>query len=352
MALHILQLGPYPPPVGGISRNMLAIRDEVLASGGKCLIIATSKSTNVSDEPDVYHPRSALQLIGLLRKLKYDVLHLHIGGDISGRILALALVCTFFGRKRSVLTLHSGAYPQTIEGRSAKPGSIRGFIFKRFSQIIAVSESIADVFRRYGVASERIKIIPPYSLSRPNETVTVPAVLADFRKRHSLLLLAVGGLERDYDPLFQVAAMKGILAEFPNAGLMIVGDGSMRDEVESTVAASGYADNIHLAGNVDHSVVLHLIAGADILLRTTLFDGDAISIREAMFLDTPVIATDTGERPEGVYLVSIHNAEALVGKIKVLAASKKKPSSKKNETRSNIISVLQLYNELLDNSRK
>ena len=40
MAMHVLQLGPYPPPEGGISRNMLAIRDELLKRGDRCTIIA------------------------------------------------------------------------------------------------------------------------------------------------------------------------------------------------------------------------------------------------------------------------------------------------------------------------
>src|SRR5438105_8526009 len=37
---------------------------------------------------------------------------------------------------------------------------------------------------------------------------------------------------------------------------------------------------------------LRAIADADVLLRTTLYDGDAISVREALYLGTPVVATD------------------------------------------------------------
>ena len=114
MPLHVLQLGPVPPPEGGISRNMLAIREELRAAGHRCSIIATSKSTAESNEPDVYHPRSKTALIGLLRKLDYDVLHLHIGGEVTKRVLALAFACTIFGGKRTVLTLHSGGYLSLI----------------------------------------------------------------------------------------------------------------------------------------------------------------------------------------------------------------------------------------------
>lgn len=310
MPLHVLQLGPYPPPEGGISRNMLAIRDELLAGGHRCTIVATSRSSRVIDEPDVYHPRSPMALIGLLRKLQYDVLHLHIGGDITMRVLTLALACSIFGRSRSVLTMHSGGFATSNRAEAAKPGSFAGGVFRRFSRIIAVNEKLADIFGRFGV--EKISVIPPFALKQPDVNVTVPTELTEFCKTHSPLLIAVGGLEKDYDPLLQIAAMKEIIAELPNAGLMIVGGGSMQSAVASAVASSGCADAILLAGNIEHAVTLRLMNDADMVLRTTLFDGDAISVREALFLGTPVIATDTGERPEGVSLISIGDKDDLV----------------------------------------
>src|SRR5438445_1769943 len=123
MPLHVLQLGPYPPPEGGISRNMLSIRDELLGNGHRCSIIATSRSSSVIDEPDVYQPGSPMALIRLLRKLQFDVLHLHIGGDVTTRVLMLALICSIFGRGRSVLTVHSGGFATGDEAEAAHPGS-------------------------------------------------------------------------------------------------------------------------------------------------------------------------------------------------------------------------------------
>ena len=90
MAMHIVQLGPVPPPEGGVSRNMLAIRDELNKLGHKCTLIATT-SGQESNESNVYRPSSPFSLINLLRTLKPDVVHLHVGGEISNRVLSLAL---------------------------------------------------------------------------------------------------------------------------------------------------------------------------------------------------------------------------------------------------------------------
>jgi hypothetical protein len=57
--------------------------------------------------------------------------------------------------------------------------------------------------------------------------------------------------------------------------------------------------------------VLHLIRDADICSRTTLFDGDAISVREALYLGTPS-SPPTTDAPTGVHLISTPNRAALV----------------------------------------
>lgn len=310
MPLHVVQLGPYPPPEGGISRNILAIRDELLATGHRSTIIATSRSSSVDGAEDVHHPSSAFELISLLRSIKGDVVHLHIGGNVSARVLALAAATAFFARGPSVLTMHSGHFPMSKAAENAAPTSIAGNIFRRFSRVIAVNERIADVFRRYGVDDGCIEVILPFAPRRPDPNVAVSEPIAAFISRRSPLILSVGGLEPDYDPLFQVAAFGELLEKHPHTGLLMVGDGSMRAEVESAIAASGHAERIMLAGNISHPIVLHLIAKADVAIRTTLFDGDAISVREALHLGTPVVASDAAERPEGaiVYLQGDHGS--------------------------------------------
>lgn len=343
--MHILQLGPYPPPEGGVSRNMLAIRDELERRGDKCSIVATTRSSRIDGVPGVFHPRTPFGVLRLLASLRSDVVHLHIGGDVGARVVSLAAAVVLFGRGRSILTLHSGRFPLTDAAKKARPGSIRGRVFNRFSKIIAVSESIADVFRRYGVPNERIELISPFSAELPDPAVAVPATIKAFYERHSPILLSVGGLEPDYDPLFQIAAMKSVLAEFPDAGLAVVGDGSMRSEVERAADGSGYKDRIFLAGNVAHAVVLHLIKDADVVLRTTLFDGDAISVREALFLGTPVIATDTGMRPDGVHLIPIGDDQALASQL-ITAIELGKTDIQPLSDTSNIDSVIKLYEEI------
>ena len=346
MAMHIVQLGPVPPPEGGVSRNMLAIRDELNKLGHKCTLIATT-SGQESNESNVYRPSSPFSLINLLRTLKPDVVHLHVGGEISNRVLSLALTVSLVARGRCVLTVHSGAFPLSDKAKNAKRSSIAGMIFRRFTRIIAVNDPIAEVFRRYGVENDRVKVILPFSLQRPDGKAKLRTSLADLCSSKNALILSVGGLEADYDPIFQIAAMPRVLALYPDACLLIVGGGTMRREIEAVIAEYGLERNVVLAGDVPHAETLHLIDRADVLLRTTLFDGDAISVREALFLGTPVIATDNGIRPEGVKLIQNRDEKGLLEQIGIALENGKGKPQKETGGNFNIKTVVDLYSELV-----
>jgi glycosyltransferase involved in cell wall biosynthesis len=344
-SMHVVQLGPYPPPEGGISRNILAIREHLQKNGHQCSVIATAKSSKITPEPEVYHPKNPLQLIKLLAKLKFDVLHVHVGGDIPLRVLILLLVCALFGRKKSVFTLHSGGYALE-KVKTAKPFSPTGFVFRRFLRIIAVNSLMIKMFENFGVKKERLRLILPFALQKPDESVEIPANLREFAEKHEPFLLSVSLLEEEYDLPLQIEALEKVLEKLPNAGLMIAGSGSLENELKQSIAGKNYAEKIYLAGDVEHKFVLHLTNNCDILLRTTKFDGDAISIREALHLETPVIATDNGMRPKGVHLIPIHDAEALAEKIVNLAKVERKPKSPPKDFSENIEQVLQLYREI------
>lgn len=325
---------------------MLAIRDELLERGHRASIIATTRSTQVRREENVYHPRTPGELVRLLMKLDYDVLHLHVGGDITKRVLGLAAVCVAFGRGRSVITIHSGGYPLSKAGRAARRLSARGAVFRRFERVVAVNPLIADVFRRYGVAEEKLSVVYPFAHRRPDPSVGIPEKLKRFIEDHSPFLLSVSLLEDDYDLPVQIEAMEQILERLPQAGLLVAGSGSLESEIKDLIASKNYADGIFLAGNVEHPVTLHLINEADVLLRTTKFDGDAISVREALFLDTPVIATDNGMRPEGVHLIPIGAADALAEAVIEIASRPKKTKTEKADDKRNVVEILKIYEEL------
>src|SRR5438045_4808816 len=168
--MKVLLLGPYPPPHGGVQTNLVALRRYLRARGERCAVINLTQHRR-ADADDVYYPQSALELIRLLWRLPYDIVHYHLGGNVTPRLLGLSLVCCLLPGRRAVLTFHSGGYPASPAGRTARPLRLRGFVFRRFARIIAVNEAIADMFRRFGIAPDKLRLIQPPTVGTPGADV-------------------------------------------------------------------------------------------------------------------------------------------------------------------------------------
>ena len=84
-----------------------------------------------------------------------------------------------------------------------------------------------------------------------------------------------------------------------------------------------------------------------ILLRTTLYDGDAISVREALQLGTPVIATDNAMRPAGVNLIPKSDSSALLCAIEQELSQSAPHQQFSRGDESNVQAVFEFYRELM-----
>ncbi len=343
--MRVLQLGPYPPPHGGVQSNLVAIRNYLRSRGTKCGVVNLTRHRS-KDGDEVYFPKNAAETVWLIARLPYDILHLHIGGNLSFRLLALSLLCCWMPGRKAVLTFHSGGYPSSPEGRAASRRTLAGFVFRRFDRIIAVNQEILDLFRRFGVPRDRLCSIKPYAMPSRIADTPLPADLAAFFAARSPALLTVGLLEQEYDLPAQIELLGRLLKDHPDAGLAIIGSGSRESELRALITSKSYASKILLCGDVPHPATLRAIAQSDIFLRTTLYDGDAISVREALHMGTPVIATDNGMRPEGVRLVPISNLEALEEETRRVISSGLKKNIQRQTGEANLEAVLALYSEL------
>ncbi|HXH05502.1 MAG TPA: glycosyltransferase family 4 protein [Vicinamibacterales bacterium] len=308
--MRVVQLGAYPPPHGGVQTHVAALHAYLRRRGIASSVISLIRSTR-RDGEGVFYPTTAAGVLRLLCRVPADILHLHVGGRLGPRLLGLAAVCSLLPRRAVVLTLHSGGYPTFEAGRRAHPRTLRGAVLRRLDAVIAVNGEIADVFRRLGIAERRIRVIAPYAPVAPPADAALPPALERFFAAHAPVLTTVGGLEPEYDIEVQLRAFAALRAQRPQAGLLVVGGGSLEADLRRQIAAMRGNGDILLCGDLAHAVTLQVIARSGVLLRTTRYDGDSIAIREALQLGVRVVATDNGMRPEGVVLVPAADPDAL-----------------------------------------
>jgi glycosyltransferase involved in cell wall biosynthesis len=344
--MKVLQLGPYPPPHGGVQTNLVAIRELLLRQNIPCAVINITRHRK-PEADEIYYPSSALQLLRRMRGLRCDIVHLHIGGNVTHRLLGLALACCSMPGSKAVLTFHSGGYPSSPAGQATGPSSLAAFVFRRFDRIIAVNQQIVDFFCRLAVPRQRIALIYPHPLPSVNDsTPPLSANLREFYAAHHPVLISVGLLEPEYDLALQIEAIGRIRGKFPRAGLVLIGSGSLEPELRTRIAANPHREHILLCGDLPHDVTLRAIVESDLMLRTTLYDGDAVSVREALHLGVPVIATDNGMRPAGIHLIPAQSPGALLAQVERVLSSPRAalPASTASD---NIQAVIDTYRQLI-----
>ena len=343
-------MGPYPPPHGGVQTNLVAIRQYLLKRNIPCAVINTTRHRK-PEADEIYYPKSALQVIRLMARLRYTIIHLHLCGMVPLRVLALAIVCCLMPRTKTVLTFHSGGYPESEEGRTAAPRTLRGFVFRQFDRIIGVNQELVELFHRFGVSREKLRLIRPHALSAQAPADKLSPQLRQFFDSHETVLTTVGLLEPEYDLSLQIETLGRVRNRFPNAGLLIIGSGSLQQDLRKQIENTPYRDHILLCGDVPHDVTLRAIAESNLFLRTTLYDGDSVSVREAIHLGIPVIATDNCMRPDGVHLIPVSNAvalgEAIERRLSQIGSARAAVNYQTCEKEENLEAVLNLYRELM-----
>jgi len=344
--MKVLQLGPYPPPNGGVQTHIAALVDFLRQSGATCDVMNLNRFRRPSAD-GIFYPSNSVEVLAHLLSHRYDVIHLHIGGRIFLRQLGLAIACSALPKTHCVLTFHSGGYPSSEEGRSAHARSLRAFALRRFDRIIAVNSEIAAFFERLRVPPEHISLISPHAPPSVTTPSKLPLELEKFFSDHQPLLITVSLLEPEYDLALQIEAMKRVREKWPNAGLLIAGSGSLHETLRQQVDSQSFARHVLLYGDLPHAATLQAIRRADLMLRTTWYDGDAISVREGLHLGVPVIASDNGMRPEGTHLIPARDLEALVAAVDKILNSPPPRVPIASESGRNLEEVLKLYQELI-----
>ena len=117
-----------------------------------------------------------------------------------------------------------------------------------------------------------------------------------FYDNHEFVILGVGRLSREkgFDRL--LSAFSELRKASPKSGLVIVGEGGLRQQLEALVEELGVKDDVLMPGYC--SIVPALLRHSTALVMPSLTEGLPITLLEAMSLKTPVVASAVGEIPK------------------------------------------------------
>jgi len=159
-------------------------------------------------------------------------------------------------------------------------------------RVIAVSEAVKDDIMAYdGLASDKISVLyngmeeDRYSGGDGNRVRSEFSIPTD-----AIVIGTVGRLTHQKGQKYLIAAMPMVLKEFPQADLLVVGDGPAFIELKEDVAQRKIDGRVIFTGS--RKDVPALLAAMDIFVFPSLWEGMPNALVEAMAAGKPVIATD------------------------------------------------------------
>jgi glycogen(starch) synthase len=230
--------------------------------------------------------------------------HVHTNGHNRGS-WRLAWLCSLGHFGPSLLTLHSGLAPDFV--RSHK--SMVRDVCARYRATIAVNPAIGAALVDAGVDAKDIVVCPAFTPSALALRVPPPG-LEQLRRAHSLLVACALAPGPEYGAMVMLDAFQIVHSHNKEAGLILYGPGTRDPALAAAARARGLDGVVHFLGELPRERALAVVDHADVFVRPTLADGDAISVREALALGRPAVASAVGMRPPSALLFTAGDAAA------------------------------------------
>ena len=269
---------------------------------------------HVIDEPDDAIAVGAVAT--LLADIRPEVIHNHMyRAELVGTRAAIALGEAGRLRPYVVGTVHSSRI------RSPEDRAVLRDLTPRMDHLIAVSRAM-----EHKIAEERPSDVPVsliyngVDLVRYDHTDPCCTLREEYHMpAEAQIAGVVARLEHEKGHPTLLDAWPRVLRRVPNAWLLVVGEGSRREELEAQAAALGIAERVVFTGRRDD--VPAVTAALDVAVLPSYREAQGLTILEAMALSRPVIASAVGGIPEMIedgrtgLLVPPHDADALAAAI-------------------------------------
>jgi len=303
---RLLLVGPVPAPNGGVSVHI-----ERLARRLRGRLEVDLVDESPQRKAGVYNLRS-LDPAGYLRRvLRADVVHVHSGlvWLRAAHVLAARLL-----RRTVVVTLH------------ARPtGGVRGRRAQRLLLGLAHRVIVVDPAIAAELGLSRFLTQPAFLPPAMEREPALPQPLSrrlDAWRRGAIAVIAASAFRLDvldgvdvYGVDLCIELVRLLRHEQGRAVALVL---AMACDESGSARMARYQQRIRQAGIEDAFAVFYrdvsfprLIEACDLVVRPSSTDGDAVSVREALWLGTPVVASDAVARPAGTRLFRSRDARDL-----------------------------------------
>ena len=275
----------------------------------------------------------------LVKSLEIDLIHTSlydsdIVGGVAGRLAGVPVISTLTSSLYEPEWLIDN--PQVNRAKLAFARLTRAFAARYCDQhVVAISEAVkSSAIRQLGLSEEKVSVIyraiSPDWLNNGASPAAIEGRPVGEKKRPDGLpegypiLINTGRLEPPKGQRYIIEAMPKVLRQFPEAILLIAGEGSLQTQLEDLAWELGVKDRVILLGQ--RTDVKQLLEFSDIFIFPSLYEGLGNALIESMVMGLPSIVSNIPTfvevTEEGKYgtLVPLRDPSAIANAVKELAA--------------------------------
>jgi len=170
-------------------------------------------------------------------------------------------------------------------------------ILHRFDRVIAVSSEIKKKLLDSRIPKSKASVINNgIDLSRFRDIQNVD-IKEEFKiDSRCKVVGTIGRLTKEKGHIYLLHAAKEVLRRFPNTIFLIVGDGTLKEQLKDQTKAIGLEDKVVFAGF--RRDIPEILSSMDVFVLPSLIEGLPMVLLEVMAARKPVIATEVGEIPK------------------------------------------------------
>jgi glycosyltransferase involved in cell wall biosynthesis len=297
----------FEPPDGGVAAHVAALA-QALPEHGWSPVVAGPAEAVVYPELEragvelvrlpigrALRPAAYMRALRQLRHLAggFDLVHAH-----SSKAGAIARVAAL-GRAPCVYTPHCFGFVGPVGAtRTLAATAIEGALGRITAATICVAEEERRVAAHYRVTpAARLHVVHNGCAPCPGEVAPLPA-LAELADAGGPVAACVTVLRRQKGVDVFLRAAPAVLERRPDACLAVVGNGSLRGELEALASSLGVGSRVRF---VDFEApAARALASLDVFVLPSRWEAFPISVLEAMACGVPQVATDVGGTAEAV----------------------------------------------------
>ena len=177
-------------------------------------------------------------------------------------------------------------------------------LLPKLNSLFTVREDAAQAYAEsYPILAERFRFIPTWmdpEVFFPFDAGERTGIRDELNREFGVsnsdrVLITVGRLDIQKDPLLLLEAYRIVHAKNPNVRLIYVGDGVLRSSLENALRQHGLTERVALAGLRPAGGVARMLQAADLFVLSSAYEGMPMCVLEALGTGLPVATTDVGE---------------------------------------------------------